>query len=185
MNTADITPAQILDYWYSERMQKHWFASTPAIDQEIRDRYQALWAQAAAGALDHWQDSPEGALALIIVLDQFPLNMFRNQPESFRTEQQAVAVAKVAIDRGYDAQLPKERLAFLFMPLMHSENLADQDLSVAMFAKYDLTGNLRFAEHHREIVRTYGRFPHRNAILGRASRPEEEAYLRSEGAFKG
>lgn len=181
----DIKPTDILDYWYSGRMQKHWFASTPAIDQEIRDRYQALWVQAAAGELDHWQDSPEGALALTIVLDQFPLNMFRGEPESFRTEQKAVAVAKQAIAKGYDEQLPRERLAFLFMPLMHSEKLEDQDLSVQMFRKYDLTDNLRFAEHHRGLVRTYGRFPHRNAILGRVSTPEEQAYLASKEAFRG
>lgn len=181
----DIKPTDILDYWYSERMQKHWFASTQALDQDIRDKYQTLWAQAADGALDHWQETPEGALALAIVLDQLPLNMFRGQPESFQTEQQAVSVAKQAIARGYDAQLPKERLAFLFMPLMHSENLDDQDLSVQMFGKYDLTDNLRFAEHHRGLVRIYGRFPHRNAILGRESTAEEEAYLRSDGAFKG
>lgn len=184
MNVAT-TPADILDYWYSGRMQKHWFASTPAIDQEIRDRYQALWAQAAAGELDHWQDTPEGALALSIVLDQLPLNMFRGQPDSFRTEQKAVAVAKRAIDKGFAEQLPKERLAFLFMPLMHSEKLEDQDLSVQMFRQFDLAANLRFAEHHREIVRRYGRFPHRNDTLGRESSPEEQAYLASREAFKG
>lgn len=184
MNTA-ITPTEILDYWYSERMRKHWFASTPALDREIRERYQALWAQAAAGELDHCQETPEGALALAIVLDQFPLNMFRGQPESFRTERQAVAVTLNALDKGFDKHLPKDRLAFLFMPLMHSERLEEQDLSVRLFRQYGLTENLKFAEHHRELVRKYGRFPHRNAILGRESSPEEAAYLRSDGAFTG
>jgi len=178
-------PTDILDYWYSERMQKRWFASTPSLDQEIRDRYQALWERAAAGELDDWRDTAEGALALIIVLDQFPLNMFRGQPESFHTERQAVAVSKNALDRGFDEQLPKDRLAFLFMPLMHSEKLEEQDLSVRLFRQHGLTANLKFAEHHRELVRKYGRFPHRNAILGRQSTPDEQAYLASKEAFKG
>jgi uncharacterized protein (DUF924 family) len=124
-------------------------------------------------------------LALAIVLDQLPLNMYRGRPEAFSTEQRAVAVAKQAIAQGFDKQIPKDRLMFLYLPLMHSECLADQDRSVALFAAAGLAENLRFAEHHREIVRRFGRFPHRNAILGRASTPAELDYLASPQAFKG
>ena len=175
----------LLDYWYSPRLAKHWFASTPALDDEIRQRYEGLWQRAANGELDVWNDTPDGALALVIVLDQLPLNMFRGKPQAFATEQRAVAVARQAVARGDDQRLPRERLQFLYMPLMHSENLADQDQSVALFERAGLSENLRFAEHHRNIVRRFGRFPHRNAILGRASTAEELAWLASPEAFKG
>jgi uncharacterized protein (DUF924 family) len=175
----------VLEYWYSPRLARHWFASTPALDDEIRQRYEALWQRAANGELDAWSDTPDGALALAIVLDQLPLNMFRSKPEAFATEQRAVAVARQAVARGDDQRLPRERVQFLYMPLMHSENLADQDQSVALFQRAGLTDNLRFAEHHRGIVRRFGRFPHRNAILGRESTAAEQAWLASPEAFKG
>ena len=175
----------LLDFWYSERISARWFASTPALDDEIRARFEGLWQRGRAGQLATWEASPEGALALAIVLDQLPLNMFRGQPGAFSTEQQAVTVTKAAIQNGFAALLPQERVAFLFMPLMHSENLADQDLSVECFRGAGLENNVRFAEHHRGIVRRFGRFPHRNALLGRVSTPEELAYLASPEAFKG
>lgn len=179
------TPEDILTFWYSEPMKSHWFSSTPEIDALIADKYESLWQFAANGRLDTWQDSPEGCLALCIVLDQFPLNMFRGQATSFSTEQAAVNVAKAAIDQGFDQQLATEQLSFLYMPLMHSEHLQDQDLSVERFEAAGLAGNIRFAKHHRDIVQRYGRFPHRNAILGRNSRSEEIEYLNSESAFTG
>jgi uncharacterized protein (DUF924 family) len=176
---------ELLDYWYSPRISKHWFASTPALDEEIRMRYEALWQQAAAGELDDWAFTPEGALALAIVLDQLPLNMYRGTPAAFATEQKAVGIARQAVAHGHDQSLPSDRRVFLYMPLMHSENLEDQDQSVALFQQSGLAANLRFAEHHRSIVRRFGRFPHRNAILNRESSPEEIAYLASAEAFKG
>lgn len=182
---ARITPQHIPDFWYSKEMQGRWFSSTPALDDEIRDKFEALWRKAAAGELDEWKETPEGCLALVIVLDQLPLNMFRGKAESFKTEQQAVEIAKYAIGKGHDQRLPAERLAFLYMPLMHSENLADQDLSVRLFEAAKLESNLRFAQHHRELIRKYGRFPHRNSILGRESTPEEIKYLASREAFLG
>jgi uncharacterized protein (DUF924 family) len=175
----------LLDYWYSPRISKHWFASTPALDEEIRQRYEALWRRAAAGELDGWASSPEGALALAIVLDQLPLNMYRGKPMAFATEQNAVAVAKQAVAQGLDQLLPNDRRVFLYMPLMHSENLDDQNQSVTLFQQNGLAANLPFAEHHRGIVRRFGRFPHRNAILNRESTPDEIAYLASSEAFKG
>ncbi len=175
----------LLDFWFSARISKHWFASTPALDDEIRTRYATLWRHAAADELADWAETPDGVLALVIVLDQLPLNMFRGKPESFATEQQAVAVARQAIARGDDQHVPRERVMFMYLPFMHSENPADQDLSVSLFQRAGLITNLRFAEHHRGIVRRFGRFPHRNAILGRASTPEELAYLASSEAFRG
>ncbi len=175
----------VLDFWYSARISARWFASTPELDDEIRTRYQDLWQRGRAGQLATWTDSPEGALALVIVLDQLPLNMFRGQAIAFSSEQQAVAVAKAAIQRGFGSRLAQERVAFLYMPLMHSEDLTDQDLSVDCFRGAGLAAQMRFAEHHRGIVRRFGRFPHRNAILGRDSTAEELAYLASPEAFKG
>lgn len=183
--TDTIQPRDVLDFWYSESMQRRWFNSTPQLDEEIRARYEHLWREARDGGLDWWKDTAEGCLALAIVLDQFPLNMFRGKASSFSTEQKAVAVTKHAVTLGFQRQLPRERLTFLFMPLMHSENLGDQDLSVRLFEEAGLEQNLRFARHHLELVGRFGRFPHRNAILGRDSSAEELAYLDSPDAFRG
>lgn len=175
----------ILDFWYTPPMPQHWFNSTPAIDAEIRQRFEQTWEQAKAGELDAWKATPEGCLALCIVLDQFPLNMYRGEARSFATEQAAVAVTKHALAQGFDQQLPPERVMFLYMPLMHSEHLDDQEASVRLFSAVGLVENARFAEHHRGIVQRFGRFPHRNAALGRESTPAELEYLNSKEAFKG
>jgi uncharacterized protein (DUF924 family) len=180
-----VEPSELLTFWFSEPVCSHWFSSTPELDQEIGDRFESLWGLASDGHLDHWMTTAEGCLALVILLDQFPLNMFRGQPESFQTEAQARSVAGFAIKRGFDALLEPAQCAFLYMPFMHSESLEDQDRSVALYEQAGLGNNLAFAKHHREIVRQFGRFPHRNAILGRASNPEELQYLVSEGAFTG
>lgn len=175
----------VIDFWFSAEVERLWFNSTPELDKEILERFQQAWRSAAAGELDDWCDSATGALALVIILDQFALNMFRNQAAAFETEQQAVATAKQAIDNGLDRELSGSQLAFLYMPLMHSEQMSDQDLCVKLYEKARLKANEKFARHHREIVRRFGRFPHRNAILGRKSSTEEIAYLESPQAFKG
>lgn len=179
------TPKEIIDYWFSARISQHWFSSVPELDDEIRDSYAMVWEKAAAGDLDGWAGDPNGSLALIIILDQFPLNMFRGEAKCFSTESKAMDVARHAIDRGFEERLPREQLAFLFMPFMHSERLEDQDLAVSLYRQYNLEANASFAEHHRKIVRRFGRFPHRNAILGRESSAVEISYLASDGAFKG
>lgn len=175
----------VIEFWYSERMRKHWFASTPEIDTELTVKFEETWLKAAAGDLDNWMNNANGCLALCIVLDQLPLNMYRNQAKSFATEAKAIEVALFAIEQGFDQRLEKDKLSFLFMPLMHSENIQHQYLSVKKFKEYDLTGNIRFAEHHCGIVKQFGRFPHRNAILGRESSLAELDYLNSGSAFKG
>jgi uncharacterized protein (DUF924 family) len=166
-------------------MRARWFDSTPALDQSIRERFEPLLRRAAVGELDAWLETPEGALALVVVLDQLPLNMYRGRAEAYATGARAVAAASRAIADGHDRHIPRDRLAFLYLPFMHSEDMADQDRSVALFRAADLTASLYWAEHHRGIVARYGRFPHRNAALDRASTPEELAYLASPEAFKG
>ena len=183
--TTKLSPADILEFWYSPAMAKHWFNSTPEIDQTIHSRYLTAWQQAKTGELDTWKNDADGCLALCIILDQFPLNMFRGHPDAFATEQLAVAVCKHAIAHGFDQQLPKQQVSFLYLPLMHSENMADQDESVRLFTAAGLKENAQFAQHHRHIVERFGRFPHRNAILGRESTAAELAYLASAEAFTG
>lgn len=174
---------ELLDFWFSPAMRPRWFASTPALDAEIRVRHESLWRRAVAGELDGWAEEPRGALALVIVLDQLPLNMYRGRPEAFASEARAVAVAKQAIAQGHDRELDDDGRLFLYLPLMHSEQLEDQEYSVELFRAAGM--DTRYPEHHRDIVRRYGRFPHRNAILGRESTLAERDYLASAQAFRG
>ncbi len=176
---------EIITFWFSERVRPMWFRSTPEFDDEVRERFLETWQRAAAGGLEHWRQSAEGMLALIIVLDQFPLHMFRGKAESFSTADQALVVAAEAVVKGLDRELEYGQLPFLYMPFMHSEKLDDQNRSVALFEAAGLEENLRFARHHRELIRRFGRFPHRNAILGRPSTAEELDYLASKEAFHG
>ena len=181
-----MTTAQtLIDFWFSPRVAKLWFNSTPAFDDELRERFADTYQAGYRGELDDWEATALGALALVILFDQIPLNIFRKQPQSFATEARAREVAARAIARGFDAELDDPQKAFLYMPYMHSEKLADQDTSVDLFTRAGLKNNLRFAQHHREIVRRFGRFPHRNEILGRQSTAEEVAWLASKDAFKG
>jgi uncharacterized protein (DUF924 family) len=180
-----ITPQEIIDFWFSDRVKSQWFASTPELDKEVMEKYEAIWEQAASGELDDWGDDPDGCLALVIILDQFPLNMFRGQAKSFKTEDKAVDVALTAVNEGLDQKIEKEKLAFLYMPFMHSEDLTNQDISVKLYKENNLDANIKFAEHHRDIIRKFGRFPHRNGILERESTAEEIVYLASKNAFKG
>lgn len=179
------SPLSVLDFWFSPRVKKLWFQSTPAFDREVRERFEPLFQLAMNGQLGPWQQDAEGSLALVIVLDQFPLNMYRGEGRSFSGGGPALAAANDAIEKGFDKKLPRDRLAFLYLPFMHSEKLSDQDRSVELFEKAGLSENINFAHHHREIVRRFGRFPHRNAPLGRASTAEETAYLASKEGYLG
>ena len=180
-----LTSESIIEYWYSDKVKQHWFNSTAELDQEIKNQYELVWKDAIRGEYNSWNKSAEGCLALAIIFDQFPLNMFRGEVESFSTEAMAIKVAKNAIANGFDQRLKKEQLAFIYMPLMHSEKIEDQNLSVALFEKANLLDNWRFAKHHRDIVLQFGRFPHRNKILKRQSSEAESDYLNSDKAFKG
>ena len=182
MNNENLI-SNILTFWFSEPMKDHWFSSTLAIDNEILVKYQSIWKEASEGRLDQLKENAKGCLALCIILDQFPLNMFRGTAKSFSTEQQAIAISKYAVENKHDLELPDEQVSFLYMPLMHSENMDDQNLSVLSFGKRGL--NSHFSTHHREIIKQFGRFPHRNDILDRKSTKEELAYLASDEAFNG
>ena len=180
-----IQPGDIIQFWYSQPMSKHWFNSTPEIDLLITEKYESLWRLGVNNKLNSWEQTPQGCLALVLLFDQFPLNMFRGRPESFKTESRSIDITLQAIEKGYDNQLAQSQLSFFYMPLMHSEQLSHQNLSVEKFAAVGLNSNLRFAKHHRSIIERFGRFPHRNSILQRESTQAEIVYLNSKEAFKG
>ena len=178
-------PTDVVAFWFAPDVQPLWFAATPDFDEQLRARFLATYRAAAAGQLTDWETTAEGALALVIVLDQFPLNLFRGQPDSFVTEAAARAVADRAIARGFDQALLPVQRQFLYLPFMHSETLADQERSVRLYQQPGLEESLPFARHHHALIQRFGRFPHRNAILGRPSTAEERAYLASPEAFHG
>jgi uncharacterized protein (DUF924 family) len=183
--TAPAEALEVLAHWYSEAGRPLWFNATPQQDAALRDAYQLLWERAAGGGCDAWANSLPGARALVIVLDQFPLNMFRGTPRAFHGEAKAREMARRALAMpGIDALTADERL-FLHLPFTHSEHLPDQDESVRLFEQAGMTEGLKWAWHHRNIVHRFGRFPHRNAILGRPSTAEEQAWLASPEAFHG
>ena len=179
------TAQEILDFWFADDTRKLWFDSTPEFDAQLRERYLGTWEAARRGELGRWMETAQGCLALAIVLDQFPLNMFRGEANSYSTEAQSREVSRTAIERGFDAQLEAGQKAFLYMPFMHSEKLEDQEFALELFAQPGLESNLRFARHHHGIVERFGRFPHRNAALGRDSTAAEIEYLNSKEAFTG
>lgn len=179
------TSDDVLAFWFSEPVKPLWFDSTPEFDKELQDKYLGTYQAALNGELSEWEKSPQGALALVICLDQFALNMFRGKVEGFAGEEPSRQVAARAIERGFDKSLDEVQKGFLYMPYMHSEDLTDQDRVVELFTLAGMENNLKWANHHRDIVKRFGRFPHRNAILGRQSTPEEIAYLQSDEAFSG
>ena len=180
---SPVTPAQVLDFWFGADPQK-WFSRDDAFDAAVVERFLPTYEAAAAGRLAGWEAAPESALALVIVLDQFSRNMFRGTPRSFATDGQALAVAKRAVDRGFDRAVELPKRNFFYMPFMHSENLADQERCVDLSRQYSDENTLKFAKLHADIIRRFGRFPHRNAVLGRITTGEEQAFL-DTGGFAG
>ncbi len=180
----------VLAFWFAgdeEARMHRWWRKDEAIDASIRDRFADLVVRAAGGAFDAWPETADGALALVIALDQFPRNMHRGSPLSFGCDAKAREVVAVALARGFDRELPLDRRPFLYMPLMHSERLADQERCVALFAALadespGLAQQSDYAVQHRDIVARFGRFPHRNAVLGRASTAEEAEFLTQPGS---
>jgi uncharacterized protein (DUF924 family) len=160
-----------------------WFAKDDVFDQRFRDHCLALHEAAARGELGAWAETTEGALALVLLLDQFPRNCFRGTARMFATDTQARDVAAAAIAAGHDRAVVEDLRAFFYLPFEHSENLEDQDRAVALCSPLD-EKTKAYAELHRDIIRRFGRFPHRNAILGRESTPEEQRFL-DEGGFSG
>jgi uncharacterized protein (DUF924 family) len=162
----------VLEFWFSSPQRSRGYAKDNKFDEEIRSRFLTTYEAACAGKLDDRRQAPESLLALIILLDQFPRNMFRGSARAFASDAQAMALTKEGIEKGFDRCLRGTQTDFFCMPLMHSESLADQDLLVQLGH-----GDNRYAREHREIIARFGRFPHRNQILGRASTPEEVLYL--------
>ncbi|MBV8909032.1 MAG: DUF924 domain-containing protein [Sphingomonas sp.] len=166
--------ADVLKFWFGLD-PKQWWKTDPALDHQIKQRFLKLWADKRQLPADSFLADPLIALAGVILFDQFPRNMFRNNAEQFATDHLALAIAKSAVDLGFDDELePKERV-FLYMPFQHSENLAEQDRSVLLFTALGDGHQLGYAKKHHDVIARFGRFPHRNKMLGRAPRPDEIA----------
>jgi uncharacterized protein (DUF924 family) len=184
---------EVLDFWFGREdepgygeFREAWFRKDPEFDREVQERFGTLYERAASGELDGWRDDARACLALVICLDQFPRNMFRGDGRTHATDAKALETAGHAVERALDRELPPFQRMFLYMPFMHSENLEDQRRSVELFERLaekpgapDVTS---YAAGHMEIVERFGRFPHRNAILGRETTPEESAFLKGPGS---
>jgi uncharacterized protein (DUF924 family) len=182
-----VTARDVLDFWFGNRARTLWFATDATFDDEIRLRFGDVSTSAATGELDHWSSSGEGALALVIALDQFPRNMYRGSPRAFACDAKARAIADRAIEDRLDQAMSLEHRRFLYLPFEHSELAADQARSVVLFSQWAADhgddhraaadDEMRYVFRHCEIIRRFGRFPHRNAVLARASTPAELAFL--------
>ena len=178
-------PVEVLDYWLGEVGPEGWYAGGEDLDAEIRDRFADLWAAARDGGLDHWVEGAAGSLAFLVLTDQFPRNMWRGTAQAFATDPQARAAARRAIAAGWDMGAPEPERQFFYLPFEHSEDPADQDLAVELIGER-MPGNggetLLHARAHAEIIRRFGRFPFRNAALGRDTTPDEAAFM-TEGGY--
>ncbi len=166
----------IVDFWFALPPEKH-FANDDALDRELAERFGVLRDQVLATGAIGWRDDPDTLLAAILLLDQFSRNLHRGSAQAYAADPLALNLCLAAIDAGWEDRYPPERLAFVYMPLMHAESRAMQDLSVAKFAELGREENLSFARDHRDVIRRYGRYPSRNAALGRASTEAERDYL--------
>jgi uncharacterized protein (DUF924 family) len=180
---TESTPEGIVDFWLLAGRDR-WFSQDDGFDAEVTRLFSEAHSAAAEGRLDVWQEHPVGALALVLLLDQFPRNMFRGSPRAYATDEQARQAAKSALARGFAESVALELRPFFFLPFMHSEALADQELCIALYDKAGDQDGLKWAREHRDIVAMFGRFPHRNAALGRETTAEENRYL-AKGGFKG
>jgi uncharacterized protein (DUF924 family) len=176
------SPDAVVAFW-RDAGPSRWFRKDDEFDRDFRDRFLAAHEAAARGELDPWGATPDGALALLILLDQFPRNAFRGTARMFATDPRARRIARIAVDAGFDEIVDPSLVQFLHLPFMHSEDLADQDMAVEL-SRASGPDSLKWAQLHREIIARFGRFPHRNALLGRATTAEEQRFL-DEGGFAG
>ncbi|MEM8538550.1 MAG: DUF924 family protein [Pseudomonadota bacterium] len=177
-------PDDILRFWLDECSPEDWYKSDPDFDATITDRFGQAWQEATEGALGLWLTYPSGTLAYIILTDQFPRNMFRGTAQAFATDEPALAAAKMAIDRRWDMRINEPARQFFYLPLMHAENLCDQDRAVRLIhARMPEHGesNRLHARAHRAVIRDFGRFPYRNAALGRKTTQAEQSFLNAGG----
>ncbi len=171
----------VLRFWFEESTPKQWFAKDDAFDAAVRERFGDIHAAASRGDLDQWAETPDGALALIIILDQFSRNLYRGEARAFAHDEKTRKVLRRVLEKGWDKKVGADRRSFLYMPFEHSENLADQEHSVKLFKSLG-EENLRYAIAHKKLIERFGRFPHRNAALGRVSTEGEKDYLSKPGA---
>ncbi|WP_127900809.1 DUF924 family protein [Solirhodobacter olei] len=177
-------PEEILAFWLDELGPERWYAGGKALDAEIRERFEETWRAAAAGRLESWLSGPRSALAYLILTDQFPRNMFRGESDAFATDARARAAAAKALEEGWDLEVAEPARQFFYMPFMHSEDLSHQDRCVGLMAeRMPETGdhNHLHARAHREVIRRFGRFPHRNGALDRDTTEEEASFLDDGG----
>lgn len=173
-------PEDVLSFWLDEVGESRWYDQDAALDAEISDRFRATWEAACAGRHALWLTYPNGALAYIILTDQFSRNMFRGSGRAFSSDRIALAAAKAAIDKKWDTRIDEPARQFFYMPLMHSENLCDQERCVRLMCQRS-KGNLLHARAHREVIRLFGRFPFRNDALARNTTDPEAAYVTAGG----
>jgi uncharacterized protein (DUF924 family) len=176
---------EVLDFWLNDVGYDGWYEAVDAVDAEIRRKFLTLWGDLLAGRIDHWCSTAQGALAFLIIADQFSRNMFRGDGRSFAADSKARDVARVAIARNLDMEVPEPQRVFFYMPFEHSEDFSDQDWSVSLMDNRLPATGKEFAVHtraHREIIRRFGRFPFRNKALGRVSSADEEAFM-SQGGY--
>ncbi len=184
MTEETVGPSDVLTFWLDAGAEK-WFKKDEAFDRLMQERFAATHAEAAAGRLTDWAETPDGALALILLLDQFSRNMFRGEPQCFAQDAMARALARKSLEAGFDRQVDARLRMFFYMPFMHSEAIGDQERCVALVhGLIGATDGLKHALEHAEIIRRFGRFPHRNAILGRHTTPAEQSFL-DGGGFSG
>jgi uncharacterized protein (DUF924 family) len=174
--------SDILRFWFRETDPAQWWKKDAAFDRRLTERFAARVEEAAAGGFDEWRRDAKGALALILLLDQFPRNIWRGTARASATDAEAKIVAEAAIAAGLDKGLSADERLFLYLPFEHSENLDDQERAVALVRTLGNAYYLKFAEAHRDVIRRFGRFPHRNRALGRANTPAEDEYLKDPNA---
>lgn len=177
-----ITPNDILEFWFQELDTKMRFTKDPALDQKIRERYLNIYQDIMNGKTSAWRKSPEGRLAEIIVLDQFSRNMFRDSPQAFAGDELALKLAQEAVASGDDKKLPIEQRSFVYMPYMHSEDAKVHEQAVVLFSQKGLEYSLKYEFMHKKIIDRFGRYPHRNQVLGRVSTAEEVEFLKEPGS---
>lgn len=182
MNSVQQTPKDILAFWFEDITPKQWWGRSDDFDQHIESRFGALHCAAGRCELYGWRESAKGRLAEIIVLDQFSRNIYRDHPKAFAYDSLALALAQTAVAVNADHELDIAQRAFLYMPYMHSESLMIHEIVIPLFSQPGMEANLEFELRHKEIIDRFGRFPHRNAILGRTSTPEEIDFLKTAGA---
>jgi uncharacterized protein (DUF924 family) len=179
---ADAGHQEVLAFWFDELQPAQWWRKDEAFDRLVRERFGELHAAAVRCELFGWRLSPRGRLAEIIVLDQFSRNMFRDTPRAFAHDAQALTLAQEAVAAGADRALAPMERSFLYMPYMHSESLRIHEVATVLFAENGIEDNIEFERRHRDVIARFGRYPHRNAILGRASSAEESAFLKQPGS---